>query len=210
MLESSSVEPSDKLPNQNQPSNANRFQDLRNFKVPKGFRGRPEWYVQLWWLVQWFLFRPSPQVLYGWRRFLLRVFGAQISRNVLIRPTVMVTYPWKLRIGDYSWIGDDVVLYSLGEITIGAHTVISQRSYLCAGTHDYTAPGFDIASLPICIGDQAWIATDVFVAPGVNIGAGTVVGARSSVFTDLPEGMICYGNPATAIRPRPQIHSVNG
>ena len=152
---------------------------------------------------------PSPQVLYGWRRFLLRAFGAQIGRSVLIRPTVIVTYPWKLRIGDYSWIGDEVVLYSLGEITIGAHAVISQRSYLCTGTHDYTAPGFDIAGLPIRIGDQVWIATDVFVAPGVEVGTGTVVGARSSVYNDLPGAMICYGNPASPVRPRQPIIAVN-
>jgi putative colanic acid biosynthesis acetyltransferase WcaF len=208
MLESKLVEPSNQPNMKYQPSNANLFQDLRNFKVPKGFRGRSEWFVQLWWLVQWFLFRHSPQVFYGWRRFLLRLFGAQIGRNVLIRPTAMVTYPWKLRIGDYSWIGDDVVLYSLGEITIGAHTVISQRSYLCAGTHDYTASGFDITSPPVRIGDQVWIATDVYVAPGVTIGTGTVVGARSSVFNDLPGGMIYYGNPASPVRPRPSISAV--
>jgi putative colanic acid biosynthesis acetyltransferase WcaF len=187
----------DRLPEENQ------FQDLRNFQVPKGFRGRPGWVVQLWWLVQWFLFRPSPQVLYSWRRFLLRLFGAHIGHQVLIRPTALVTYPWKLRIGDYSWIGDDVVLYSLGEITIGQHTVVSQRSYLCAGTHDYTAPGFDITGPPITLGDQVWIAADVFVGPGVEIGTGSVVGARSTVLESLPGGMLCYGHPASPRAPRP-------
>ena len=182
---------------------SNQFQNLRNFRLPQGFRGRPEWYVQLWWIVQWFLFRPSPQVFYGWRRFLLRLFGAQIGRKVLIRPTATITYPWKVCIGDFSWIGDEVVLYSLGAINIGAHAVISQRSYICAGSHDYTSPGFDILELPVSIGDQVWIATDVFVAPGVEIGGGSVVGARSSVFTSLPAGMLCFGNPASPLRARP-------
>ncbi len=193
----------------NSGSTSNHYQDLRNFKLPRGFRGRPGWYVQLWWLVQWFLFRPSPQVLYGWRRFLLRLFGAQIGRNVLIRPTAMITYPWKLRIGDYSWIGDEVVLYTLGEIRIGAHTVISQRSYLCAGNHDYTTPGFEISGPPIQIGDQVWVATDVFIAPGVEIDSGAVVGARSTVFDNLPGGMICYGNPASPVRTRPSLFREN-
>ena len=179
-----------------------QYQDLSRFSLPKGFRGRSGLVVQLWWLVQWFLFRPSPQVLFGWRRFLLRIFGAHIGKTVLIRPTVWVTYPWKLSIGDYSWIGDEVVLYSLGDISIGAHTVISQRSYLCAGTHDYTRLTFDIQADPVTIGDQAWIATDVFIAPGVSVGDGTIVGARSSVFQSLPPGMICYGNPAIPVRPR--------
>jgi putative colanic acid biosynthesis acetyltransferase WcaF len=178
------------------------YQDLGRFRLPKGFRGRSAFIVQLWWLVQWFLFRPSPQVLYGWRRFLLRLFGARIGRGVAIRPTAWITYPWKISIGDYSWIGDDVVLYSLGEIYIGSHAVISQRSYLCTGLHDYSRLTFDIYAQPIRVGDQAWIATDVFVAPGVTIGFGVVVGSRSSVFHDLPSGMICYGNPAVPVKPR--------
>ncbi len=159
--------------------------------------------MQIWWLVQSLLFQPSPQVLYGWRRFLLRLFGAQIGRQVLIRPTAWVTFPWKLSIGDFSWIGDEVGLYSLGEIRIGSHTVISQRSYLSAGTHDYTRPTFDILAPPITIGSQVWIAADVLVGPGASVGDGCVVGARSLVLKSLPPGMICYGNPAVPIRPRP-------
>jgi putative colanic acid biosynthesis acetyltransferase WcaF len=181
-----------------------QYQDLSRFRMPSGFRGRTGTIVQLWWLVQWFLFRPSPQVFYGFRRSLLRLFGAQIGKEVLVRPTAWITYPWKLSIGDYSWIGDEVVLYSLGRIVIGAHTVISQRSYLCAGTHDFTQATFDISAQPVHIADQVWVATDVFIGPGVSIGEGTVVGARSSVYKDLPAGMLCLGNPAKVIRPRLQ------
>jgi len=180
------------------------FQRLDVFRVPPGFRGRPAWFVQLWWLVQATLFRLSPQVLYGWRRWLLRRFGARIGKGVLLRPSAQITYPWKLAIGDHAWIGDDVVLYTLGAIEIGAHAVVSQRSYLCTGSHDYTRPTFDIYAKPIMIGAQAWLATDVFVAPGVEIGAGTVVGARSSVFKSLPAGMIACGSPAVAVRAREQ------
>ena len=178
------------------------YQRLDKFKLPKNFRGRPAWVAQLWWLVQDTLFRWSPQFMYGWRRWLLRLFGAEIGENVLIRPTVRVTYPWKVRIGDYSWIGDDVVLYSLGEIEIGEHTVISQKSYICTGSHDFTKPSFDIYALPIRIGNQVWVATDVYLAPGINIGAGSVVGARSTVLHDLPAGKICYGSPAKPVRDR--------
>jgi putative colanic acid biosynthesis acetyltransferase WcaF len=178
------------------------YQDLRRFRLPEQFRGRPAWFVQMWWLVQAVLFRPSLQVFYGWRCFLLRLFGAQIGRGVLIRPTAMFTYPWKVTIGDYSWIGDDVVVYSLSDIRIGSHSVISQRSYLCAAAHDYTRQSFDMLAGPITIGDQVWIAADVFIAPGVTVQNGCVVGARSSVFNDLPSGMICYGSPAKPVRPR--------
>jgi putative colanic acid biosynthesis acetyltransferase WcaF len=180
------------------------YQDLSRFQLPPNFRGRSSGFVQLWWLVQWFLFRPSPQALYGFRHFLLRSFGAKIGYKVLIRPTAWFTYPWKIKIGDYTWIGDEVVLYSLGEIEIGSHSVVSQRSYLCTGSHDYTKSTFDIYAQPIHVGNQVWIASDVFIAPGIRIGDATVVGARSSVYEDLPAGMICYGNPARPIRPRPR------
>jgi putative colanic acid biosynthesis acetyltransferase WcaF len=180
----------------------NRFQNIDRFSLPKSFRGRLAFIVQLWWSVQFLFFGHSPQFMYGWRRFLLRIFGAQIGKEALIRPTVSVTYPWKLKIGDYSWIGDEVILYTLGEINIGSNTVISQRSYICTGSHDYTSPNFDIYAKAIHIGDQVWIAADVFVAPGVTIGDGTVVGARSTVLHDLPSGMVCYGNPAVPVKPR--------
>ena len=178
------------------------YQDLARFRVPKKFRGRPAWIVQIWWLVQNSLFAWSPQFLYGWRRFLLRSFGAKIGKNVLVRPTVRMTYPWKISIGDYSWIGDDVVLYSLGEIEIGKNTVISQKSYLCTGSHDHTSKAFDIYAKSIKIDDEVWVATDVFIAPSVIIGRGAVVGARSTVLHDLPAGKICYGYPAKPIRDR--------
>lgn len=178
------------------------LQQLDNFKLPPGFRGRPGWYVQIWWLVQATLFRGSPQMFYGWRRSLLRMFGAKIGVGVIIRPSVRITYPWKLSIGDHAWVGDHVELYTLGEIKIGSHAVVSQRSYLCTGSHDYTKNTFDIYAQPIRIGEEAWIATDVFVAPGVEIGTGTVVGARSSVFKSLPDGVVAMGSPARVVGPR--------
>ena len=133
---------------------------------------------------------------------ILRLFGAKIGRSVLIRPSVTVTYPWKVCIGDYSWIGDNVELYSLGNINIGKNVVISQKSYLCSASHNYQVNDFSMYSSKIDIHDQCWIATDVYVAPGITIGRGTVVGARSSVFSDLPPKMICFGSPARPIKKR--------
>ena len=178
------------------------YQKLDQFKLPKGFRGRSALMVQLWWLVQSTLFSLSPQFMFGWRRFLLKLFGAKVGVGVLIRPSVWVTYPWKVKIGDRVWIGDNAELYSLGEIEIGSDVVISQRTYLCAATHDHTRLSFDMVDKKITIEDQVWLATDVFIAPGVTIGRGTLIGARSSVFSDMPEGMICIGSPAKPIKPR--------
>lgn len=178
------------------------IQDLSKFSLPPNFRGRNSIVVQLWWLTQALFYHTSPQFMYGWRRFLLKAFGAKLGKNVLLRPSSSITYPWKVKIGDNSWIGDDVVLYSLGDIEIGKNVVISQKSYICTGSHDYSKIDFAIYQKKITIEDEAWLATDVFVAPGVTIGRRTVVGARSSVFKDLPEGKICMGSPVKVIKDR--------
>lgn len=178
------------------------YQQLDKFNLSPNARGRSVFIVQLWWLVQATLFGLSPQFLFGWRRFLLRLFGAKIGKKVLVRPTARITYPWKVIIGDYCWIGDNATLYSLGNIEIGDHVVISQYSYLCTGSHDYTKPTFDQFTKPIIIHDQAWIASDVFVAPGVEIGEGTIISARSSVYHSIAEGLICKGNPAKPFKTR--------
>jgi putative colanic acid biosynthesis acetyltransferase WcaF len=178
------------------------YQDLAKFRIPEGFRGRPAWFVQVWWLTQSTVFRWSPQVAYGFRAALLRVFGAKVGRDTIIRPSATITYPWKVELGDRVWLGDEVVLYSLGNIKIGSNTVISQRSYLCAGDHDHTESTFPIRSSDICIGDQVWIATDCFIAPGVQVGSFSVVGARSSVFRSLPSAKICYGSPCKVVADR--------
>lgn len=176
--------------------------DLRRYNQSGFDRGRSGWYVLLWWLVQAIAFPLTPHQLHAPRCALLRLFGAKIGKGVVIRPTARFTYPWKVEIGDYSWIGDDVVLYSLERIHIGRQCVISQKSYLCTGTHDFQDSTFSLKVAPISIGNGAWVATDCFIAPGVQIGANTVVGARSSVFRSLPAGQVCWGSPCRPHYPR--------
>jgi putative colanic acid biosynthesis acetyltransferase WcaF len=156
----------------------------------------------LWYLVEASLFRYSPRPFYRWRSFLLRLFGANVDRTARIRSTVKIEIPWNLTVGAQTIIGDDVILYCLGPVTIGQRVTISQLAHLCAGTHDYTRPEFPLLRPPIEIGDDVWIATDVFVGPGVKIGPGVVVGARSSVFRDLPPWHVCVGTPAKPIQER--------
>lgn len=184
------------------PASRRRVQDLSRFRVPPGFRGRSLATIQLWQLVAATLFRFSPRRAWAWRRVLLRLFGAEVGAGAHILPTVRIAYPWFVRIGAQAWIGEDVTLYSFARIEIGAHAVISQKSYLCAGSHDYRDPAFAITAAPIAIGDECWIATDVFVGPGVTIGRGAVVGARASVFSNLPEMTVSAGNPARVVKPR--------
>ena len=178
------------------------WQDLSSFRMPSGFRGRSILWVQIWWFFDSVFFRNSPQFAYKFRANLLRIFGARIGRDVIIRPTVRITYPWRISIGDYAWIGDNAELYSLGDIHIGAHAVVSQHSYLCAGDHDHTQSDFPIRGRAIHIGAQAWVAAHVYIAPGVTIGEGSVIGARSSVFSDMPAGWVCLGSPCKPIKPR--------
>ena len=180
----------------------NKYQDLSLFTVPKKFRGKSKVIVQLWWITQAILFKPSPQIMYGWRRFLLKLFGAKIGKNVLIRSNVTITYPWKVEIGDNSWVGDDCVLYSLGNITIGSNVSIAHKVYFNTGGHNFNKVTFDITSSPVVVKNECWITNDVYVAPGVTIGRGTVVGARSSVFKDLPAAKVCVGSPAVVIKDR--------
>ena len=178
------------------------FQDLSQQRLPPGLRGRSAPQVQVWWLVQSLFFNTSPQVLYGWRRFLLRRFGAKIGDKVLLRPSVRVTYPWKLTIGDRAMIGDHVELYTLDEIRIGNDAVVSQGTYLCTGTHDHKDIAFTLKTRPIVIEDQAWVAAECFVYPGVTIGYGAVVAARSVVTKDVASASIVAGHPAVQVGTR--------
>jgi putative colanic acid biosynthesis acetyltransferase WcaF len=178
------------------------MQSLDNFKVPNGFRGRSLLMVQTWNIVNNTIFRWSPRLANNFRAFLLRSFGANIGVNVLIRPSVVITYPWKLTLGASSWLGDNVIIYSLGNITIGSNTVISQNSYLCAGDHDYKSVNFCIRSHPITIGNGVWVAADVYIGPGSDIGDDVVIGARSSVFGVISKGNIAFGSPCKVIKKR--------
>jgi putative colanic acid biosynthesis acetyltransferase WcaF len=164
--------------------------------------GRSRFLVLLWFTIQDTLFRFSPVPCYGFRRWLLKLFGCRIGKGVVVRPRARLHYPWRIEIGDYASVGDDVWLYSIAPITIGSHAVISQRSFLCTASHDYLDPHFKTTSAPIVVGDGVWIAADVFINPGVTIGDNAVIGARSSVFQDMPGDKICYGSPCRPVRER--------
>ena len=152
------------------------------------------------------LFRHSPRLCWGWRNQLLRAFGAIIGRNVQIHPGARIFLPWNLKIGDWSSIGFDALIYNLGSVTIGDRATISQRAHLCAGSHDHRDPSMRLLKPPISIGDGVWICADAFVGPGVSVGDGAVVGARAVVVNDVSPGNVMIGNPARCVshRIRPQ------
>jgi len=156
----------------------------------------------LWGLVWILLYRPSPRFLHGWRRLLLRIFGAEIGRNVHPYPSARVWAPWNLSMGDASCLADRVDCYCVARVVIGAGATISQYSYLCTASHDYLSAAMPLVAAPIVIGENAWITADVFVGPGVTVGDGAVVTARSSVFSDIEPWVVARGNPAAPVRPR--------
>jgi putative colanic acid biosynthesis acetyltransferase WcaF len=147
-------------------------------------------------------FRFSPRPCFGWRRFVLRCFGARVGHEVHIYNSARIYFPWNLAIGDWSAIGEGAFIYNLGPVTIGKQVTISQRAHLCAGTHDYTDPTMPLLKPPIEIGDQAWVCADAFVGPGVKVGQGAVVGARAVVVKSVETWTIVAGNPAREIKRR--------
>ncbi|MGB7084710.1 MAG: WcaF family extracellular polysaccharide biosynthesis acetyltransferase [Phormidesmis sp.] len=179
------------------------FVDLRQYHQPNYDAGGSRAKMMLWWLVQAIAFPLSFHNANGLRRALLRLFGAKLGKDVRIRATARITYPWNIEIGDHSWIGDNVVLYSLSPIKIGRHCVISQKSYLCTGSHDISDPRFGLVFGELVVENGAWIATDCFIGPSVRIGANAVIGARSTVLNSMPSDQVCVGTPCKPVKPRP-------
>jgi putative colanic acid biosynthesis acetyltransferase WcaF len=156
----------------------------------------------LWGIVYLLLFRPSPRPLHTWRAFLLRCFGAKVGKGVHVYAGAKIWAPWNLDLAESSSIADGATCYSMAKITLGKRVIISQGSHLCTGTHDYTSPAFQLYALPITVGEDAWVCAECFVGPGVSIGAGAVIAARSVVTKDMPEWMVCAGSPCKPLKPR--------
>lgn len=174
--------------------------DLSQYSVAHFDRGasRPK---EIAWVVIKCLFFQNP---WPWpselRVSLLRLFGAKIGRGVVIRSNVNITFPWRLAVADHVWIGEEVTILSLAQVTIDSNVCISQRAYLCTGSHDFRSPAFDLQTKPITIHPGCWIAAQAFVAMGVGIGEGSVVGAGSVVIENVPPHSFVRGNPAVVVK----------
>lgn len=173
--------------------------DLSAFSAAGFDRGASRLKEGLWFLFRWAFFDtsfPWPSAL---RCFLLRLFGAKVGRGVVVRAKVNVTFPWRTTIGDHVWLGEEVLILSLAPVTLENSVCLSQRAFLCTGSHDHRRPSFDLITKPITIRAGAWVAAQAFVALGVEIGAGAVVGAGSVVVENVPPGVIVRGNPAAPL-----------
>jgi putative colanic acid biosynthesis acetyltransferase WcaF len=156
----------------------------------------------VWGVAYALLFRPSPRPLHAWRRWLLRCFGAQLGKGCRIYPHAMVWAPWNLICADEVSVANGTHLYNQAPIELGYRSIISQGSHICTGTHNYRSPQFELVAHPIRIGKHAWVCADVFIGPGISIGDGAVIGARSVVVKDMPAWTVCAGHPCKPLKPR--------
>jgi putative colanic acid biosynthesis acetyltransferase WcaF len=156
----------------------------------------------LWSITQATVFRFSPKLLYGFRRGLLRCFGAKIGRYTTIRPTVRIEIPWNLIMEDHSTIGDFATIYNFDIVRLGLYATVSQHAYLCTGTHETESLDMKLITAPIILGERSWVAAHSFVGPGVTLGRYAILGAKSSLFKDLGEKDIAVGCPAKVIKKR--------
>lgn len=162
--------------------------------------------VRLLWQTTWLLLcRWSPPQMWRWRRFFLRLFGAAIGEKSDVRGSARVWYPPNLLMADNTLLAAGVNCYNPAPIRIETGCLVSQGAYLCAASHNVTDSAFPLVLRPITLGKDSWIASEAFVGPGVNIGQGTVLGARGAAFEDLNEWTIYRGNPARAVRPRSKL-----
>ncbi|WP_352923259.1 putative colanic acid biosynthesis acetyltransferase [Mesorhizobium sp. M0698] len=156
----------------------------------------------IWQIVEATLYRWSPVPAHGWRRFLLRLFGATVAKGAHPYPSARIWAPWNLRLGAVSSLGPRVICYSVGPITVEDYVTVSQGVHLCAATHDYRNPAFPLVVGAIWIEAGAWIAADAFIGPGVRVGREAIVGARSVVTKDVSDRAIVVGNPSRQIASR--------
>ncbi len=173
---------------------------LDQFKNSEFERGASTLKEALWWMVRSLLFAPWYPIPSGLKVEMLRLFGAKVGEGVVIRSRVNITFPWKLSIGDHVWIGDEVMILSLAPVMIASHVCISQRAFLCTGSHRFHSEGFDLITKPIVIEEGCWVAANVFVGPGVTLRSGSMCCAGAVVLASSGPGQVLIGNPAVPRR----------
>ncbi|MCP3932537.1 MAG: putative colanic acid biosynthesis acetyltransferase [Bacteroidetes bacterium] len=174
------------------------FDEYQNHLSNKNKLGR-----FLWNITCMILFRPFSLPFFNqWRLFLLRSFGAKIGAGSNVHSSVRIWAPWNLEIGQITGIGPYVECYNPGKIILGNKVTISQRAHLCSASHDYLKKENPLITKPIIIQDYCWVAADSFIAMGVTINEGAIVGARAVVTKDIDSWTVVIGNPAKKLKKR--------
>jgi putative colanic acid biosynthesis acetyltransferase WcaF len=181
--------------------------NLARFSTNGFDRGVPASKEACWWLVRCLLFAHSFPIPSPLKTTALRLFGARIGRGVVIRSRVNITFPWRFQCGDHVWIGDEVMILSLDMVTLGSSVCISQRSFLCTGSHDFEKESFDLLTAPISVGDSVWIGASSFVGPGVQMGTGSRCLAGAVVVRNVADRETVGGVPARPVNQRGGLHA---
>lgn len=161
----------------------------------------PAWKVYAWGLVELLLVSNPWQISSRLRRAALVAFGADIGKGVLLRPRLRVRFPWKLTVGDHSWVGEDVWLHNQDQVTIGSHAVVSQGTFITTGSHRHRTD-MSLRTKPVVIEDGAWVTARCIVLGGSRIGASALVLPGTVVHGDVPAGMRFGAPPGSVLGPR--------
>ena len=171
-----------------------RKQNLKDYKLPKNWtRGKNFFYEFIWQI----FFKPIiSSSLPGtiWRKYILILFGAKLGKSLRLSPGIKIKMPWRLSIGNYSWIGEDVWIDNLSMVNIGNNVCISQGAYLCTGNHDFKKENFNLTCKSITIESESWIGAKVVIGPGNIIGNGSVIKMGSIITQDVPPQSIFTDN----------------
>ena len=168
-------------------------------------RGASKAFELAWILVRSFVFMHSIPISSAIKVIVLRFFGAKIGRGVVLRSRINISMPWRLTLGDYVWIGDDVSILSLAEVKIASHCCISQRSFLCTGSHDFESETFDLVVKPITIEESCWVGAQCFIGPGVLMSEGSRSLAGAVVVRNTDRETTVGGVPAKVVSTRPLL-----
>ncbi len=158
---------------------------------------------QLLWFLAGALLVRNPIIPFSeFRKWVLELFGAKIGIEPRIRPGVQIKYPWKLKMGDHVWLGENCWIDNITDVVIGSHVCISQGAMLCTGNHDYRSPGFELMAKPITLEDGVWIGAKALVGPGLTAFSHSVLTAGSIATKNLEAYGIYQGNPAMFVKTR--------
>jgi putative colanic acid biosynthesis acetyltransferase WcaF len=176
----------------------------RDYRPGRGFVVRAAWLV-----VEALVFSSPVLTSYPVKRWLLRLFGARVGRDVIIKPGVHVKYPWRLTVGDRCWLGERCWIDSMEDVVLESDVVVSQGAYVCTGNHDWSDPGMGLTPEPTVLEHGVWIAAFACVGPGRRVARGSVVSLGAILLQDTEENGIYVGNPATKVGER-SIRAVPG
>ena len=169
----------------------------------RGYRpGRPFVVRALWLVVEALVLRNPVVTSYGLKRATLRLFGARVGRNVLVKPAVAVKYPWHLEVGENSWIGERAWLDTIVPVRIGSNVCVSQGAYLCTGNHDWNDPRMGLDAREIVLEDGCWVGAFARTGPGVTVGREAVVALGAVLVDDAEPRGVYAGNPAVRVGER--------